>query len=448
MALDNEEMNRRREKREAQRKKQQRARAQLRISLAAAVIILGLGAFGIYSIVQKAKSPEAVQAMAQNTAQTEPAANHTAPTTKPTEPTPARKKDPITKIHIKAAGDLNITNSVVESGLAATGYSYTRAFMDVANVLSDADVTVMNLEGNICGEPYGTTTASAPQEILMALRSAGVDMVQMANSYSIYNGLIGLSSTLDAVRNSGLEPMGAYSTPSQFKQTKGYTICDIKGIKVAFVAFTKGVGGMGMPAGNEKCVNLLYKDYDSTYKSIDTAGITSILDAVASEKPDITVAMLHWGSENNDEISKTQTSIVSLMKKKGVDIILGTHPHLVQKIEFDQKNGTLVAYSLGDFFGDGTRGGTNYSIILDIEITRDADLNITRVTGFDFTPIYTLKESECDGFRRVVRINEAIEAYEGNYVDKVTRDTYDSMKYSLERIDARINGKDETKKTS
>lgn len=434
MALESQDMDRRREKREAMRQKRRRAKRRLQLSLLAAALILILCAVGIYSLVQKSgKTAETMSVLETEAVQTQP-------TTAPTETT-SRKRDPITKIHLRAAGDLNVTNAVVQSGLAASGYDFTRAFMDVANVLSDADVTVLNLEGNICGEPYGSASASAPRELMTALRSAGVDLVQMANSYSIYNGLIGLSSTLSAIRNSGLEPVGAFSNPTEFKRTKGYTICDVQGIKVAFVAFTKGVGGMGMPAGNEDCVNLLYKDYDATYKSVDTAGITSVLNNVASEKPDITVALLHWGSENDDEVSKTQNAIVTLMKKKGVDIIIGTHPHLVQKVEFDQKAGTLVAYSLGDFYGDAARGGTNYSIILDVEITRDADLNITRVTGFSYTPIYTLKDSECDGFQRVVRINEAMAAYQSNYVDKVTASAYEQMKYSLERIKARVEGK-------
>lgn len=434
MASENRDMEKRHERRDAMRQKRRRAKRRLQLSLLAAALIMILCAVGIFTLAKDSGKTAETMAAAAETEQTKP-------TTAPTEAT-SRKKDPITKIHIRAAGDLNVTNAVVQSGLAPSGYDFTRAFMDVANVLSNADITVLNLEGNICGEPYGSASASAPRELMTALRSAGVDLVQMANSYSIYNGLIGLNSTLSAIRSAGLEPIGAYKTPSEFKQTKGYTICDIQGIKVAFVAFTKGVGGMGMPAGNEDCVNLLYKDYDATYKSVDTAGITAVLNDVASEKPDITVAMLHWGSENDDEVSKTQNSIVTLMKKKGVDIIIGTHPHLVQKIDFDQKAGTLIAYSLGDFYGDAARGGTNYSIILDVEITKDADLNITRVTDFSYTPIYTLKDSECDGFQRVVRINEAMTAYQSNYVDKVTAAAYDQMKYSLERIKARVSGEE------
>ena len=363
-----------------------------------------------------------------------------APTEAPTEATRA-PYDPITTIHIRAAGDLNITDSVVDSGLSQNGYDFTRAFQDVASTLSSADLTVMNLEGNICGEPYGTATTSAPRQLLTALRAAGVDVLQMANSCTINNGLIGLNTTLNNIRSAGIEPLGAYGKTSDFHKTGGYTICDIQGIKVAFVAFTKGVGGMGMPAGSEECVNLLYEDYDSNYTKINKKGITSILSDVAKEKPDLTVAMLHWGSENNDQISKTQTQIAELMMKNGVDVILGTHPHLVQQIELNEKNGTLIAYSLGDFFGDATLGGSNYSIILDVEVTKDADLKTTKVTGYSYIPIFTTKEAEGDGYRRVVRTKEAMYAYENNYVDKVTADCYTAMKKSLERIDSRISGK-------
>ena len=432
-----EQFNQRREKREAMRRQRQAEQRRLKIALVVAAVVLVLCGVGIYFIAQNAGTPAAQQTVQE----TKPAA------TKPTEAkqeSAVLQQNTVTTINIKAAGDLNITDSVVDSGLSPTGYDYTRAFMDVAAILADADVTVLNLEGNIYGEPYGTQRASAPSELLRGLRNAGVDMVQMANSYSINNGFIGLTSTLSAIRGAGIAPLGAYSSSSEFNKSGGYTICNISGIKVAFVAFTKGVGGMGMPAGNEDCVNLLYTDYATTYEEIDREGIRKILRAAEAEKPDITVAMLHWGSENNDTISKTQESIVSLMQKEGVDIILGTHPHLVQKIDYNMASNTLVAYSLGDFFGDGSRGGTNYSIILDIEITKDFAAGTTRISDYSYTPIYTLTEDQCDGYRRVVRIEEAMLAYDNNFVDKITTSCYEDMKKSLTRIEERIHPKEET----
>lgn len=437
---DADKLNQRQQRRAKMREKQLRERRHMKIMLlvAAAVLIGCVGAIFAIARNRDSMAPEGT-APAQTTEATRPAG--------PEEETTVPRHNPITTIHIRAAGDLNITDEVVESGLWKNGYDYTRAFIDVAPVLSDADLTVLNFEGNICGMPYGSETRSAPPEILTGLLNAGVDVIQTANSYSIYNGLIGLDQTLNAVRNSGLVPLGSYRTPEEFRQSRGYLICDIQGVKVALVAFTKGVGGMGMPAGNEECVNLLYKDYDSTYKEIDTEGVTRILRAAASEKPDITVAMLHWGSEYNDAISKTQEDIITLLNKEGVDVILGSHPHTLQQVKFDRNAGKLVAYSLGDFFGDADRGGTNYSVVLDVEITKDSSAGTTKVTDFSYTPIYTLSDVECEESsgitRRVVRIRSAMEARDENFVDRITREAYDKMNHALGRIGDRISGKDQ-----
>ena len=431
MPLHDDEMNMRREKREAQRRKQQAEAKRLRITLILAAVVLVLCTAGIVFLTSRSDSSQTTVAA------------ETRPTQKPTqatEPATRAQKSTKTTIHIKAAGDLNVTNTVINAGVAVGGYNYTRAFMDVASTLSDADLTVLNLEGNICGEPYGSDTTSAPRELLDGLRNAGVDLIQMANSCTINNGLIGLTSTLQTIRAAGLEPVGAFASESEFQQSKGYTITEAQGVKVAFVAFTKGLGGRGLPAGNDNLVNILYEDYASTYDKIDRTRITSVLKAVEAEKPDITIALLHWGSEYNDDISDTQKSIVNLMKKQGVDVILGTHPHTVQAIEYDELAGTLVAYSLGDFFGDASRGGTNYSIILDLEITKDSSTGTTKVTNYSYTPIYTVSEVEtADGYRRVVRIDKTVEAWEENYLDKVSQSAKESMVYALERIEARIN---------
>ena len=434
MAQHDDQLNMRQQKREALRKKREAEQRKMKLTLIlAAVVLIGCG-IGIFSLTKKAGvKPGATPVVEEQVQQTEAA-------TKATEAT-APKKSPLTTIHIKAAGDLNVTTSVVNAGLAPNGFNFTNAFLDVASTMASADLTLINFEGNVYGQDYGTQTTVAPKELLDGLRSMGVDMVQTANSASINNGLIGLTSTLSAVRNSGMVPLGSYASSGEFQQSKGYTMCEIQGIRIAFVAFTKGVGGKGMPAGNEDCVNLLYQDYDSEYRKIDKEGINKVLDAVAKEEPDITIAMLHWGSEYNETISESQKDIAQIMTKKGVDVIIGTHPHLVQTIEYDQRAGTLIAYSLGDFFGDGTKGGTNYSIILDIEITKDAEAMTTRVTGFDYIPIYTLQATDSLGdysYNRVVRIDEAMRAYENNFVDKISKTAYESMEYALTRIEQRV----------
>ena len=434
MPQNDDYLSRRHERREAARKKREAESRRIRRTLFAVVLALMLCGIAFRNLLKDVPTGEPEKQQIQTVEETE------APTEESTRPTAPAQKDPITKIHIKAAGDLNVTDSVVNAGVAIGGFDFGPVFKDVAGILSDADLTVMNFEGNICGEPYGTATTSAPVELLRTLRSCGVDLLQMANSCAINNGLNGLTATLNAIRSAGIEPLGAYATASELRTSKGYTITEVQGVKVAFVAFTKGLGGRGMPAGNENLVNLLYKDYSTTYQEIDRDRIESILKNVETEKPDITVALLHWGSEYNDDISKTQKSIVSLMQKQGVDVIIGTHPHTLQPIVFDDMAGTLVAYSLGDFFGEADRGATNYSIILDIEITKDANAGTTKVTDYSYVPIYTVREGEAVGNRdrRVVRIEKALEAYQDNFLDKVTESTAAGMEKAMNRIPQRM----------
>ena len=433
MALDAEELNKRRKMREEQRKQRQKAKRMMVIRLiAAALVLIGCG-IGIYYLTQTMGEPiQAAIATEPEEVETE------APATEaPTEKSDTREQAPVT-INLVAGGDLNITDKVIWSGQEGGEFDYTKAFMDVAPILSEADLAFLNFEGNVCGAPYGTATTSAPIQLIQALKNAGVDMLQVANSCSITNGMLGLTSTLNNIRSVGLETLGAYTSEEEFERTKGYTIVTINDVKIAFVAFTKGVGGLGMPAGSENCVNILYKDYYTNYQQIDKDKINSILKAAAAEKPDLTIALLHWGSEYNDTIYDTQEDIVYLLQKGGVDVIIGSHPHRVQHVDYDELTGNLVAYSLGDFFGDGKKDGTFYSILLKMEITKDYETGVTRVTDWDYEPIYTLSESECDGDRRVIRIDNAISAYDMNFVDKVTSSCYTNLKFSLDRIAARI----------
>ena len=341
---------------------------------------------------------------------------------------------PDTVIHLAAAGDLTISDRVVASG--GDSYDFTKTFLDVGHLLGTADIAVLNFEGNLVGAPYGTSYMSAPDSMMNTLNNYGVDLVQLANSYSIKNGMSGLVNTIDAVRASGMEPLGVYPNQTSFNQSGGYTICTVEGIKIAFVAFTKGMDGMTLPKGSENCVNLMYEDYDSNYRTVDTARINAILDRVAKEKPDLVVAFVHWGSEFNDTISPTQEKICTLMQNKGVDAIIGTHPHYLQKMEFDPEAGTFIAYSLGDFLSDATRAGSEYSVVLDLQISKSYD-GVTKITDFSYTPIYTVTDEEQ---LRVVRIHETMHAYDCNFIDKVSLETYNSMKKSLDRIEARIKG--------
>ena len=422
MALDPEELKRQRQIRAERRAEQAAQRRKLFIGLGVAAAVLIACGILIVSLANRGKAPAEETLPLQTAA---PEQEMTA-TTLPYEPT--------TTIRFVAAGDLNITDGVVAAG--GGEYDYTDTFMDVAHLLAEGDLTALNFEGNLCGAPYGAE--SAPDTLAKALDRAGVDYLQLANSYSISRGLSGLADTVTAVRANGIEPLGAYATAEEAKAEKGYKICNVKGIRVGITAFTKGMDGLALPADGKGCVNVLYTDYDSTYQEVDTEGISAVLDALNREKPDVVIVLLHWGSEFNDTISTSQKNIVKLLQEKGVDAIIGTHSHYVQKMEHDPEKGTFVAYSLGDFFGDAAKSGSEYSVILNLEITKNNETGETKVTAYDYTPIFTVTQEGLPV--KVVRIREAMAAFESRYLDRVPEGTYQAMAYALTRIEARISG--------
>ena len=411
-----EELNKRRVERHLRRQKmnakKRRKKMTSMVLVCFLLVALGVGVFFLLRMEENSE-PEEIQYVMDDGGQT---------------------PEDATVVHLVAAGDVNVTDTIVASG--GPNYDYTNTFLDVAHLLAEGDITVVNFEGNLCGAPYGTNSGSAPQELAEMLKNCGVDLVQLANSYSINQGISGLQATIQAVREAGMEPLGVYADERAFKSGKGYTIKNVQGVEIAFVAFTKGMDGMTLPAGSENCVNLLYTDYDSTYQSIDWDGIDKVMDAVEKESPDLIVAMLHWGSEYNDTVSKTQEKIVTHLQERGVNAIIGTHPHFVHQMTYDPETGNFVAYSLGDLISEATRSGTEYSVVLNLEITKTKDG--TKITGYSYTPIFSV--SERGSTLRSVRIAEAMTAYDGGYLESIKQTTYDSMTYALTRIEARVKG--------
>ena len=426
MAIDPEELEQRRMAREQQRLRREQEQKQLRRRLIIAGVVLLVAIVVIVICLVAGGNREEVAEE-----ETEPA--QTAAVLRPKD-----EDEEETVIRFAAAGDLNITDKVVAS--CGPNYDYMPIIADVMPLLAEADLTVLNFEGNIGGEPYGSVNSSAPGQILDALATAGVDMLQVANSCIIDNGQMGLESTINTIRDVGIEPLGAYPTEKAFREHGGYTIWEVKGVRIAVVAFTKGMNNTAMPENFEGYVNLLYTDYSSKYAQVDEEGITSILKKIKKEKPDITIALLHWGSEFNDTHSKSQEKIKELMLQNGVNAIIGTHPHYVQEIEYKRGDNTLVAYSLGDFVSDAERMGTEYSIVLNMEITKNNDTGETKITGYSYTPIY-IHENE-DGMVRVLRIDPSLKAYDEHYLDRVSKEVYDAMINAKNRIDARIKPKE------
>lgn len=376
-------------------------------------LILILTAVLIFAIGQNRKATEG-----ERTVETRP-------------PSAAQDGDTIT---IAAAGDIVISQQILNSALQPDGsYDFSEIFLSVAPLLTDADLTVANLETNI-GQVSEESAHLAPRSLLTALSSVGVDVLQTANTNSIFNGLSGLTDTIAAVEEAGMKAVGTFASAQERNASGGFTLVERNGFRVAFVAFTKGVGNLKVPEGAEYAVNLLYEDYNTTYQEVDTVGIESVLDNVKKAKPDITIALLHWGSEYDTQISSTQKEIQELMFSNGVDAILGSHSHLVQQVVTE--DGCLTAYSLGSLMSSDDAKNTEHSLVLKLEFRMEG--NEAVLSGWSYEPVYLAAADETGTGFRILDTNKTIDLYLSDYVERVSQTLYEALLASRAKVEELI----------
>ena len=274
------------------------------------------------------------------------------------------------------------------------GWDFLPCFQSVMPRLYSADLTVGNLEGVITGDE--PTANAYPPALLRDLHEVGFDLLQTANSYSISSGLTGLSRTKAEIAAAGMEAVGTCDSQADYDRSRGVVVLDVGNLRVAFAAFTKGmVNNLQIPEDSAWSVNLLYKDLN--YSEIDETRIEQVLDLAWSWRPDLVVALVHWGSEYNEEISDAQRQVASLLAKRGVSLVVGTHSHYVGPIErmanpASPTGSTVIAYGLGDFFSSADNENARAGCMLNVSFARSGGKVV--LSGLSYVPTYSAHPDE------------------------------------------------------
>lgn len=342
-------------------------------------------------------------------------------------------------VKLCAVGDIYPTADMLNDARQPNGsYDFSSQLSACFPALASADLAIGNLEGNFTTGSYGN--GNYPDELAAALAQAGFDILQTANSYSIVNGVSGLSRTKSVIEQAGMTALGTY-TDAEDKKDHQVLLVDINDIRIAFVSFTKGFGGIAFPENADHSANLLYSDYTTNYEKVNTEGILSVLEEAQKKKPDVIIAALHWGSENTRDINRSQEEIASLLFENGVDVILGSHSHLVSTVEQRHivlKDGTrkdvVLAYSLGDFCAVES-GDCNMSLILNLEFTRNHSTGETKITSLSYTPLAAADRGKHEPNRyALLDVENELALYENNYYDRVSNDLYNELLSVKERL--------------
>ncbi len=340
---------------------------------------------------------------------------------------------------IAVVGDIGITDELVADALQEDGsYDFLPYFMNAAADLYDADLTIGNLELTFSGPgyPYGSEYANAPDSLAATLKMLGFDLVQTANSKAISGGLTGMERTVEILRENQILPLGTHTTREDH-DNNDVIVLDVNGIRIAFIAFTKGFDGMTIPEDRDYYANVLYKDYETSYKKVNTSAIKSAVSKATSVDADLVIAMIHWGSAYKLSVSETQKQITELLLQNGVDVILGTHSHVVgpmryEKLTIDgQPVERFVAYSLGSFMNTDTTAYVRDSVILNLVISKDDTTGETIIKSQEYIPYYIYDCGEGNENDRYHLLNtaQALELYQ----------TYGSRLYGF--VDAAGNDK-------
>jgi poly-gamma-glutamate synthesis protein (capsule biosynthesis protein) len=314
---------------------------------------------------------------------------------------PTRVEPRFQEITLTAAGDILMHNTQIYSGLQTDGsYRYDSFFVPVKKLLEEGDYCSTNFEAAMAGPESGYTgypLFNSPDAMADTLKEGGFDLVITANNHCLDRGYAGGVRTLDILHRAGLDTTGTYSNLSDSKK---YLVKNINGVKVAYLAYTYSTNGIPVPKDRSYFVNML-----------DTKRIVKDIKAVRPYS-DFIVLVMHWGVEYNPQATDEQKEMARQFFKAGADIILGSHPHVIEPMEVIKVNGTdkFVIYSMGNFIGHQRGLERNSGVVLKFKLAKDMAQGKTLLKEVSYTPTFSHSYRENGRLQfRVVPVEETIQ---------------------------------------
>lgn len=335
-------------------------------------------------------------------------------------------------IHLTAIGDAMCHSQNFKDAYQAStkSYDFSHVFTNIRQKVESADIAIGNLETTFAGEAKGYSgfpTFNTPDALGYALKDMGVDVLSTANNHSLDKGYSGIIRTLDVLDEAGISHMGTYRS---LEEQNKILIKDVNGIKFAFLSFTYGTNGIPVPKGKEYCINL-----------IDEALMKRQIDQAKEEQVDVICVSMHWGDEYKIKQNKTQENLADFLFENGVDIILGSHPHVLEPMEkrtITLADGTtkdgFVIYSLGNFISAQKQENTRNTIILDLQITKNPEGKIS-IDKVEYTPLYVYDKGAGKPQRyKILDIRQSIANYKNGTDTSIGATTYKTLKNELTKI--------------
>ena len=320
----------------------------------------------------------------------------------------------VAQANLLTTGDLMMHLPIVRSGLSNGSYDFSYIYDYIRDYVSAADYAIVNLETTLSGtdgkEYTGYPKFNSPDAVASGAKSAGFDMMLTGNNHCYDYGTDGLLRTLDVVKTAGLTPLGTTTSADETK----YVVKNINGIKVGMICYTfaeigedrnrPSINDLHTDSAASGLINAFdYDQLDMFYQEMDNH-----ISAMRASGAEAIVLFIHWGTEYSDKVSSNQTAIAQKMCDLGVDIIAGSHPHVVQNIELltsstDETHQTVCVYSMGNFLSNQrssnislTTGQSEDSVLFTFTLTKYNDGQVC-VDSVDLLPTWVLIRGSGDG---------------------------------------------------
>lgn len=280
----------------------------------------------------------------------------------------------------------------------ATNYDFTDSFAVIKDIVGKSDLSVVNLETTIAkdtSDMSGYPEFATHENVIKALKDTGFDVVSTANNHAYDRRLKGIDRTIEIIEKYGLKRTGTFKE----NESTNPLIVDVKGIKVGFFSYSQMLNGyekLMLNSGRDTAVNLI--DVDKIKKDVDY---------LKKNHADVIMCYMHWGEEYSDYPNSYQKNTFKKLADMGMDLVIGSHPHTIQKSEVIENNGkkSYCVYSLGNLVSDqresyGQYYGVEIGVYSDIKIEKIGDK--TTVKSFENKPYYVDKYTDSVTTRYVV----------------------------------------------
>lgn len=262
---------------------------------------------------------------------------------------------------ISSVGDIMIHQTQLNTQKTDDhSYDFNNNFDAMRPLLQHSAVSIGNLETVFGGDALGFMAYprfNTPDELATAIDSSGINLVATTNNHCYDQGSSALLRTIDVLKERELESVGTRKKTTD----KNYVVREVNGIRIGITAFTyesgkkdslKTINGLVVPKKFAHCIN----SFDPYAPKNDLPQIEATIDSMRADSAEAIVFLMHWGKEYEPLPNDVQLFMTKQLNSYGVDVIFGSHPHVVQPFDFIKNdstgNETFVVYSLGNFISN------------------------------------------------------------------------------------------------